>query len=454
MKVNFRSRLQYRIQSGLFLMLFIGFLGVAAWLSNQYSFSVDLSSNQRNSLSPESTRLIAGIDETLNITLFVSPVNGSKEMLETLFERYQRLQPNIKLRSLNPDFHPELLREFDIRYDGEVLFEYQGRSEKVSQISEASVTNAIQRLLRQGERWLVFLEGHGERNPYREANHDYSLFATHLASQGYTIEVINLTQTNSIPGNTSVLVLASPRIALLPGEIEILREFVEDGGNLLWLADPEQAIEGLEVLLDQFAIEFLPGIVVDLNSQLMGLDRVDFTLIGEYPRHPVTQNLDSMSIFPQAQALEFHGEDSWQQQVFLNSDQRSWNETGTIDEAVVNGDNPDESSGPLKIGLTLTRSLHDSDEELFDQRVAIIGDADFLANRYLGNGSNLDIGLNLINWLSYDDRLISISARPAPDTRLELTQTEQLFIAILFVLALPIGLVASGVRIWMLRRKR
>jgi ABC-type uncharacterized transport system involved in gliding motility auxiliary subunit len=454
MKVDTRTRLHYRIQSGLFVVLFLGFLGVSAWLSQHYTIRFDLSSNQRNSLSPETARLLAGIDNTLEITLFVSPVNNSKALLETLFERYQQMQPNIQFRSLNPDFHPELLREFDVRYDGEVVFSYQGGSEKVSQVSEASVTNAIQRLMRQGDRWLVFLEGHGERNPYREANHDYSLLANDLASQGYNIEALNLTRSDSIPNNTNVLVLASPRTELLPGEVEILRSFIERGGNLLWLADPEQTLQGLEILLDQFAIEFLPGIVVDPKSQLMGLDRSDFTLIGEYPRHPVTQNLDSLSIFPQAQALEFHGEDSWQQQVFLNSDKRSWNETGEIEGDLLNGDNPDESAGPLKIGLTLTRSHHNADNELVDQRIAIVGDADFLANRYLGNGSNRDIGLNLINWLSHDDRLISISPRPAPDTRLELSQVEQLTIAILFLLALPLGLTGCGLRIWMLRRKR
>ncbi len=454
MKVDSRVRLQLRIQSGVFLLLFIALLAVIAWLSNRYPLTIDMSANQRNSLSQESERLVSSIEYPLEVTLFVSPINESKPLLEALFERYQQLQPNIRFRSLNPDLHPDLLRTFDIRYDGEVLLEYQGRSEKVSQVSEANVSSTIQRLLRQGERWLVFLDGHGERNPYREANHDYSLLATQLANKGYTIENLNLTQASSIPDNTDVLILASPKVPLLPGEIEILREYIEQGGNLLWLADPEQAIEGLDLLEDQLAIGFLPGIIVDPNSQLMGLDRVDFTMVGEYPRHPITENLNSLSLFPQAQAIEFHGDESWQLQVFLRSDTRSWNETGELRGEIFNGDDEDENAGPLDIGLTLTRSLQNNDRELFEQRVAIIGDADFLSNRYLGNGSNLEIGVNLINWLSHDDRLIAISPRPAPDTRLELSQPEQLAIALIFLLLLPIGLISSGLRIWLKRRKR
>jgi ABC-type uncharacterized transport system involved in gliding motility auxiliary subunit len=453
-KVDSRSRWQYRIQSAVFLLLFITLLAVAAWLSNRFPVTFDLSSNQRNSLSRESAGLLEAIEHPLDVTLFVSPVNERRPLFKLLFERYQQLQPKFQYRILNPDLYPELLREHDIRYDGEVILEYQGRREKVSQISEANITNAIQRLMRQGERWLVFLQGHGEPNPYSDANHDYSLLATQLASMGYTIENLNLAQSASIPDNTDVLILASPRIALLPGEIDLLRGYVELGGNLLWLADPEQTSDGLELLADQIGIEFLPGIIVDPNSRLMGLDRVDFALVSEYPRHPITRYLNGTSLFPQAQALEFHGDESWQQQVFLVSDARSWNETGTMQGEVVNGDNSDEINGPLKIGLTLARSHHNDDGELFEQRIAVIGDVDFLSNRYLGNGSNLEIGVNLLNWISHDDKLIAISPRPAPDTRLELSQGELLAIGITFLLLLPAGLIATGLRIWLKRRKR
>ena len=454
MKLNSRARLQLRIQSGVFLLLFIAVLVLLAWLSQRHPITIDMSSNERNSLSQETVRLLENVDVEIDVTLFITPLNERKPTLEKLFKRYRQLQPDIRVQSLNPELHPDLLREHDIRFDGEVLLEYRGRSEKISQISEANVSNAIQRLLRQGERWLVFLQGHGERNPYGEANHDYSLFATQLAGKGYTVEDLTLSQIGSIPDNTDVLVLASPQVALLPGEIRLLQEYIDGGGNFLWFADPEQAVDGLEMLGESLASGFVPGIIADPNSQIMGLERIDFVLIGEYPRHPITNNLNSLSLFPKTQGIEFYGDENWQRQNFLQSDIRSWNETGDIDGDVYQGDNDDEISGPLTIGMSLARSQQDSNGQLFEQRVAIVGDADFLANSYLGNGSNLDIGINLINWLSHDDRLISISPRPAPDTRLELSTNEQLAIAIFFLLLLPLGLLISGLRIWLKRRKR
>jgi len=213
------------------------------------------------------------------------------------------------------------------------------------------------------------------------------------------------------------------------------------------------------LLAERFASGFVPGIIVDPNGQLMGLERIDFALIAEYPRHPITNNLNSLSLFPTSQAIEFYGADDWQRKNFLQSSERSWNETGErygdrFNGQIAYGDNDDEIAGPLTIGMSLVRSQQDADAQLHEQRAVIVGDADFLANTYLGNGSNLEIGLNLINWLSHDDRLISITPKPAPDTRLELSTQAQLVIAVFFLLVLPIGLLACGLRIWLKRRNR
>ena len=453
--INSHVRNQLRFQSGLFVLLFITALGLLAWLSQLNPLVIDLTANQRNSLSQESIRLISSLQNPIEVIVFVSPLNEKRDLLEKLFERYQREQPLISFRILNPDLSPDLLRQYDIRLDGETVIKYQGGSEKISQVTEANVTNSIQRLMREGERWLVFLQGHGERDPYSEANHDLSLLATQLASKGYTIENLALTQTNSIPGNTDVLIIASPAVPLLPGEVDLIQEYLVNGGNLLWLADPEQALEGLEAVADTLAVEFLPGVIVDPNSQLLGLNRVDFALVNSYPRHPVTQGVDSLSIFPQAQGLEFHGEAGiWERLNFLRSGDSSWSETGKIAGEIFNGDDDDEIRGPLTIGLTLAADYQNDENVMSKQRIAVIGDADFLSNRYLGLGSNLEIAVNLLNWLSHDDNLIAISPRPAPDTQLDLSQTQQVIIGLSFLLILPIILFGCGLVIWLKRRKR
>ena len=454
MQINRKTRLQLKLQSSVFVILILAFTGLLAWLSTQYQYSIDLTANQRNSLSEASLRLLGSVDEPLKITAFISPVNELKESLDTLFQRFADAQRNIEYDSVNPDLVPEKLREFNIQRDGEVVIQYAGRSENLSQITEASVTNTIARLMRQGERWVVFLQGHGERDPYSEANYDLQLFATRLSQKGFHIETVNLLQNTQMPDNIDILVIADPRSALLAGEINMINDYIQTGGNLLWLSEgvEENALEGLA---EQLELEFLEGVIVDPSSQLLGLSRVDFALVADYPRHAITTAIDSLSLFPRAKGLLFHGQQSdWQAEALLATQARSWNETGELKGKISPDDEAVEQIGPLTLGYSLSRSLQNPDGELHTQRVVVIGDSDFLSNQYLGNGSNLALGLNMIDWLSHDDNLIAIAPRSAVDTQLELSPNSQLMIAVFFLLALPLLLLASGIRIGLVRRKR
>ena len=454
MIVDKTVRRNIRLQSTLFIVLFLSMMALLAWLSQLYSVSIDLSKNERNSLAPESIRLVKSIQTPLTVTLFATPGNETGDMVKRLLQRYQYQQPLIAIEVLNPDLYPQLLRQHNISQDAEILIEYQGRSEKISLATETRVTSSMQRLMRQGERWLVFLQGHGERNPYSEANHDLGDFAARLANAGYSIENLNLIQVGAIPQNTGVLVIASPQAALLPGEVNLIKTYVRQGGNLLWLADPGSVISPLDQLADALAIKFLPGVIVDPGSQLLGLDRVDFALVAQYPRHPITQNVQSPSLYPRAQAVAYaSGAKQWRPVNFLVSGAASWNETGEIKGRIFNGDNTGELKGPLNIGVALTAAV-ETESGGARQRIAVLGDADFLSNNYLGNGANLELGLNLFNWLSNDDSLISISPRAAPDTRLELSQNQQIAIAMLFLIIIPLTLAGCGLGIWLKRRKR
>ncbi len=454
MKINRKTRLQLKIQSGLFVVLFLTFISVLAWLSTQFSFSIDLTANQRNSLSEPTLRLLKSIDSPLEISAFVSPINEMKETLDGLFQRYKAKQDRIDYHSINPDLVPEKLREFNIQRDGEVVIEYQGRSENITRVSESTVTNAIARLVRQGERWVVFLEGHGERDPFGDANHDLQLFASRLSQKGFQIETVNLTQTTAIPENTDMLVIADAAFELLAGEIDMIHAYIDKGGNLLWLADSDHNNRLIE-LADRLELEFLPGVIVDPSTQLLGLSRVDFALVADYPRHAITTAIDTVTLYPRARALQFNGEESdWQATPLMVTHNRSWNETGELKGKITQNDQGGERPGPLNVGFSLTRSLQEEDGELHTQRVVVVGDADFLSNQYLGNGSNLALGLNMINWLSHDDNLIAISPRSAIDTRLDLSENYPIFIAVFFLLVLPLLLLGSGIRIWQVRRKR
>jgi ABC-type uncharacterized transport system involved in gliding motility auxiliary subunit len=261
-----------------------------------------------------------------------------------------------------------------------------------------------------------------------------------------------------------VLVLASPRVKLLAGEVRIINDYVDAGGNLLWLNEPGE-VNGLEPLAEKLGIEFYPGIIVDAATQQFGIADPRFTLVADYANHPVTEGFNLLTLFPQACGIDLQTPEGWQGDSLLSSAAHTWSETGDMEGTVgVRMDQGVDIPGPLSIGVALTRerpadnSATDSagrtPSKTGQQRIVVIGDGDFLSNTYLGNSGNLDLGIRLMNWLGGDDSFIDIPAKTSNDVQLEMNQTAYIVIGLGFLIILPLLLIGTGFIVWLKRRKR
>lgn len=462
MLVTQKSRLQIRIQNIVFYIFFLAAIGLLAWLSTRYVYKADWSASNRNSLSAASQSLLEVIDGPVKITSYANIDEGLRRRIHNLVDLYQNNKSDIIFEFINPETEPEKTRQLGITVNGELIIEYSGRHENIKEISEQSLTNALQRVIRGDERWIIFMEGHGERSPHRQANHDLQAWSAQLESKGFNIQTINLASTPRLPDNTHVLVLASPQVALLPGETQIIEDYINNGGNLFWLSDPDSS-QHLEKIAELLGIEFQPGMIVDPTTQLFGINDPRFAIVTDYPAHLITQQFSTISLFPQAAAIDIDAVTNWQAVPILQSVDRSWSETDKIKGNVV-FDSGTDIPGPLTIGVAMSRHpeelIDDSaspakeNEPGHEQRIVVTGDGDFLSNTFLGNGGNLDLGLSILNWLSHDDTFIAIPAKTAPDLQLELTPTTQIIIGFGFLILLPLVLIGSGIMIWKKRRKQ
>jgi ABC-type uncharacterized transport system involved in gliding motility auxiliary subunit len=441
----------FRLQGLVFAVLFIGIIGMLAWLSTQYVYQVDWTFGSRNTISEDSRRLLDGLDQPVNITAYVGPDERLRTQIRDLVGSYQRFKDDISLEFINPDTVPEQVRELGITGGNAVLINYRGASESIQALGEQQLTNALLRLSRREERWVAFVSGHGERTPFGETNFGLGAFATELERKGIRLQTLNLVEA-AIPSNTNLLVLASPRVELLPGEVAALQGYLEQGGNLLWLTEPG-TLQSLEPLADQLGLLVLPGTVVDASSAMFGVENPSFVVVTVYPSHGITREVSTVSVYPAAAALEVNDTTAWDVTPLLTTLERSWSELGALEGEIRFDEDSDERAGPLDIGVALTRNKPGS-EEGKQQRVVVIGDGDFLSNTYLGNAGNLDLGLNIVHWLSHDDAFIDIRVRAAPDTTLVLGQTTTAIIGLGFLIGLPVLLLLSGIIIWLRRRRR
>ena len=458
MEITRRSRILLRLQSLVFTVLFVGVIGLLAWLSTQYVYQADWTAGGRNTISEDTRQLLGTLEEGIEVVAFAREDELLRKQIQSQIGTYQRFKSDITLEFVNPDTSPERVREQGVTVDGELVITYQGRSENLTSLSESSITNALLRLSRQGERWIVFLSGHAESDPHGEANFDLGLFGKELERGGFNVQQINLAE-NVIPSNTNLLVIASPRVSLLPGEVEQIREWIDQGGNLLWFAEPGEE-RGLTPLAEHLDIEFLPGTIVDATSQLFGVSNPSIIVVSGYPSQAITREMTAVTVFPEAAAIDIADSEVWETIPLLSTLNRSWTESGELAGEIQFDADSDERAGPLDLGVALTRSLpaeaggETDGEESREQRIVVIGDGDFLSNTYLGNAGNLDLGLNIVNWLSHDEDYIDIRIKSAPDTSLELGRIAQGVIGLGFLIGLPLLLLLTGAIIWLRRRRR
>lgn len=460
--MNKRQTLFQQLGNGVLVAAVIVLLG---FVSVRFKAEVDWTANKRNTLTDASVQLLDSLVDPVTFYVFAPSGADTRRAVQEDLGKYLREKKDIRVEYVDPSVSPQKVREFNINFIGEVVVEYQGRRENLRATTEQSVTTALQRLSYSGEQFVVFLEGHGERATTGEGPDSYARFAQALRDKGLKVQGLNLVQTPAIPDNTSVLVIASPTAKLFDGEIELIREYVKHGGNLLWLADPDFPA-GIEPLAQDLGVEWQNGYAILPEYQLLGTGHPGFFAAIGYPPNPVTRGLDLVTLFPFVRSITGRGAEGWTLQPMLETSDAAWLETGDIGSGTVALDDTD-IPGPLSIGVTLTRSYtpaasDDAADEKSDedkpaarpQRVVLVGDADFLADAYIGELGNQQLGLNIVQWLATRDAQLNIDIKAAPDTMLYLPGWATMTISAIFVLLLPLALIGFGVARWAVRRRR
>ncbi|MGH8443816.1 MAG: GldG family protein [Solimonas sp.] len=457
-----KQLLAQQLFNGLLIVAVIVLLG---FLSVRFKADIDWTAGKRNTLTAASVKQLDSMKGPIVFHIFAPSGDEKRHAIEADLQRYTRVKKDIQIDFIDPGAQPQKVQEYKINYVGQIVAEYQGRRESLDATTEPVITTALQRLAYGGEQWVVFLEGHGERSTSEPGQAAFTQFAQALKDKGLKVQGLNLVKTPKIPDNTSVLVVASPASKLLAGEAQIVAAFVAGGGNVLWLADPDFA-PGIEPLARELGVTWQDGYAIFPDYQALGTSHPGFFVATGYPPNPVTQGLDMVTAFPLVRSLTVAPAGDWKMQPLLVTSDTAWLETGDINAGSVQFDGKD-IKGPLLIGATLTRDYKpatpSADADARDappesrahpQRVALIGDADFLSDAYLDQLGNQQLGLNLVQWLASRDTQLNIDVPKAPDMSLYLPGWATLAVAAGFVALLPLLLLGYGVMRWAIRRRR
>ena len=492
MTAQAKQRLIFALTMVLLLMI---------WLNSAHYFArIDLSADRTHSLSPVSQDLARGLDQPVRITYYLSDRLRARapetELLVDLLGEYATnsrgmvsltiVDPVVAGRTAEAEGFGIVPQQIQVIerdqqslatvYTG-VVIEYLDRRRVLPLVFDPStfeydVTSAIRNLVADRTPVIGILLGRREELPERE----YQILIGEL---GRTHLLRRIEIGEPIPPTIDALFVVGAR-DIGPDAVESIRDFLDDGGSALF------AVSGVDVDLDTAALpaQAGSGVLFDLLRERgvnvrheLVLDRLhrDIPVTREIgsspvqtlqpyphwvsvtaanPDHPATAGFSGLDLFWPSPIDVGLTEDNGIEVLFETTSQ-AW----LMGEPFLTA--PQQSAaferdaratlGRYVLGVSLTDP----------GRVVVIGDDNFLSNliHYTGSAHNIDVVERIAGWLTLDDDLLSLRARPRGEPRLDRIDdpARRLRVgrtaAVLNTLLVPVAVIVVGI-VLNLRRRR
>ena len=474
-------------------------LGLINFLGIRYHLRLDLTDSQLFTLSPQSRELVSNLPETMKVWLFSKEQNlQDKELLDN----YHRQSQQFKFEYIDPQLKPGIAEKFGVKDYGEVYLEFQNKRQVVQiiseneRLSEVKLTARLQQITSSKTAKIYFLQGHGE-HPLSASKGAISQAIQGLIDKNFITSGLNLAEQPQVPDDAAVIVVAGPQKELLIGEVTALQNYLNRGGNLLLMIDPNTNPK-IDTILKDWGVRLDNRLAIDTSGANLQLGPAAI-LVTEYGQHPITKDFGkNISVYPLTRPLEIDSVSGIESMVLLKTKPypSSWAESDQKSEKLEFNEGKD-LKGPLTLGVALTRKLSNqtsptptpiptnsptpiptnsptpiptnsptpiptnsptpipinSPATAKESRLVVFGNSNFAVDGLFGQQLNGDVFLNSVSWLSQQDQqLLSIRPKEPKNRRIIIStfQANLLTISALFLLPL-IGLV-TGFIIWWKRR--
>ncbi len=444
---NFISSLHFIfIISAALLIAIFGYL-----IARHYHYRFDFSEGKIYSLSAQSIQLLNDLkSEPIHVYAFFKEESPLKSILENLLKEYASYHKKFKYEFYDPDRMPSKTKQYQVDDYDTLVIEAKGKREKTRQVSEEAITGLLSKLQHPETKRIVFATGYGGPSLDEEKEKfAYGLLRNKLIDSNYEVKTTVLSRDGIAKGD-DLLVLGGPRVDLFPEELNIIRDFLKRGGNLLVLADPVNQGEGgnLEKFILEYGVLLGNNVIIDKLSKLFGADFL-IPLITEYKPHPVTRGFRVACFLQIARSVRKVDKvpDEIEVTELAFTGAGSWAETDlkTLSNGKAEFDEKKDQLGPVSVAVAA--------DIKGKGRIIVIGDSDFASNGFLNLSGNKDFILNSIAWLVGDERAISIRPRQRQITPLYLKETDQQYIFYVPVMGLPISFLMMGTCVFFWRRR-
>jgi ABC-type uncharacterized transport system involved in gliding motility auxiliary subunit len=464
-----------------YLVVIIAVLGATNWLASRHNKSYDSTSNKRFSLSEQTAKVVKGLQRDITVTYFDKTTEFGRA--RDLLDRYGNLSAKLRVVYVDPDKKPQAAKAAGVRTYGTIYVDSGLRREEAKSLTEEDITGALIRSLKSGERNVCFVSGSGEHSLDDSGRTGYSSAKESLEKNNYKTRTISLLQAGSattpepvklgqpapppaanaakpqVPADCTVLVVAGPKYDYTQPAVDAIKTYVENGGRALLLIDPPlklgkedtAANAALAAVIQTWGVTLNKDLALDTSGvgQLFNLGP-EVPLVTSYESQPIVRDLKEVATaFPLSRTLEVKSPDKGTAEKLFSTSANSF-ATTKINSAEIRIDPKTDKKGPLTLAAAGT--YNNSGDKSKEGRFVVVGSSNWAVNNIVRFNGNRDLFLNMMNWLSSDEDLISIRPKDPDDRRLNISNRQMNTLFYSSMVFLPLIVVASGFAVWWRRR--
>lgn len=478
----FDGFLKNRKSSVIQLCLVVGIVISATVLAEELVVRIDLTENNRYTLSQASIDIAESLEDPVTVTAYFSkdlPPNlqqVKRELISFMEEFRAYSGDNLEYNFINPNKDKMTEREaqqagvqpvsISVRERDQMsqrraylgaVFSYQGNKEAVPFIRpgssiEYTLVSKIKQLTVDEKPKIGLLQGHGEPSQREMIQLRDEL------SQRYQLETVTGLDSTSVPPDIETLLVIRPQQKLTQNELKAIDQYIMSGGRAVFAVNRVRTMlqrgmampqdQGINQLLTAYNIPVNPDLIRDANASVIRVqqNRGGFQMVNSvrYPYipqvtnfadHPISKGLES-AVFQFVSSLDTTAVDSSQTLTVLAS---SSQKSGTAQGRFNLSPNQNwterkfpQSEIPLAAAVegTFTSAFADVDSvevplsKSKDASVVVIGDGDFVINGPRQRSQqlpsdNISLMVNAIDWLADDTGLIALRTQQVTDRSLE-----------------------------------
>lgn len=440
-------------------VILLGIAGVLAWLSVRHPVHWDWTEAGQHSLTQGTKDALAAIPEGGLVEVYAFYSRGAEGPARRELDKYEYASPRVKVKYIAPNERPDLAQKFQIANKEGVIVVCDGPCDtakgtvKAVDASEQSLTRAVRQAV-SAKKKIYFLKGHGEASPNDTKGPGASAVKAGLEDENVTVEELLLANAEAVPGDADAVIVAGPDHELQDRELELLDQYLQKGGSVLVMADPTMKTN-LEGQLAKWGVELEPEIVVEQQLQLFAGPQLGVQpVVTTYGAHPITEKLEGQpTVYRLARPVrKAEGSDATLTELATTTPQ-SWGETdvsGLLASQPVALDPAKDKAGPL--ALAVAREWTPPEGKSRGARLVVVGDSDFMRNRYVTQMYNGDLFLNITGWLTGSEEFATIDRKRPRVATLNMTVEQFADFRFLALFALPEAILLLGVVNWWRRR--